>query len=142
MGGAPYESTPPAIDMIRGLSPLANHIMKLSLIGWKVTAEVIKAISTALPELHSINLDFCTLDSGAWRELLTMTAFTHLKLDGTPCSLLQVTSFAASVRRGMTLAINSRCMIASERTAFKDFIPVLNAQRDHMHLPPIFFVGF
>ena len=93
----------------------------------------------ALPEVDNISLNDCTMDSGAWRELLKLpTTFTYLGMMRTPCSHLQVTSFASCIRHGMTLRLEDACIEKeADRDSLIDFVPALNAQREAMHLPPV-----
>ena len=132
----PYKSTPPAIDMIRGLAPLASYISSLSLKGWQITAEVIVAIAEALPTLGSLSLQCCTLDKGAWRELLTLTSVSELTLESTPCGLVPLTAFASNVRHEVSLNLGYGCMKPQSYKAFEDSVPTLSAKRECAQLPP------
>ena len=138
----PLESTPPAIGMIRGLSPLANHITELALEGWQVTAEVVQSVASSLPEVNKLMFLSCSLDIGAWRELLILTSMTYLYLGNTPCSLIQLTSFASSVRRGMSLKLGQHSCMESweDYNNFVNFLPALNAQREYLNLLPFRFI--
>ena len=134
--GEPQESTLPAINMIRGLAPLAAHLVEFTLERWQVTAEVVQAIGTALPMASKLELQGCTLDSGAWRELLTLTSVSQLVLGNTPFCLMQLTAFATGIRHGLDLDLQLGCMAEADGMAFEECLPTLNSQREHMHLPP------
>ena len=136
------KSSSPYVDMIRGLAPLASHLKAFGLARWQVTSEVVEAIAASLPGVLSLKLQRCTLDAGAWREMLTLTEVSKLFLESTPFSLLQLTTFATGLRHELSLCLKHNCMEATDEKAFLEYLPTLHAQRESMGLPPFNFRFF
>ena len=131
----------PAINMIRGLAPLAAHLQHISLERWQVTSLVVEAIAVSLPTVPNLSLQHCTLDAGAWRELLTLTTVSGIILEDTPFSLLQLMAFATGLRHRLELHLSHNCMAEADLRAFLEYLPTLHAQREHMGLPPFTFTA-
>ena len=132
--GQAIPDTASAVGFVSALAPMRGlAIPRLTLDHWPVTDRTLDELVMALPFADELTLVDCSISSGAWLRMLSLTPVTHLCLVRTPVPLAQVVAFASAVSRPMVL----RCLGSTDQPGWDDFQGALMEQRRLTCLPLI-----
>ena len=136
-GSAPSDVAA-AAALVNALAPLGGILRGIRLVKWRVTTEVMQALTVSLPNTIRLSLEGCIMYSGAWQRLTVQPRLECLSfLFKTRITLSQVLLLAKGVRKSMEILIGSSCMNAVHTAAIAKAIVSLAAQRKLVGRPPV-----
>ena len=126
-----------AVALISALAPLDGFLRGVRLVRWRVTAEVLQALTVSLPNTVRLGLKHCFMNKGAWRRLMVQPRLGSLAfLGNTRISLYKVLWLAKGVRQLMEISVGLGCMTAVDKRAMPEAVASLAGQRRQ---PPVIF---
>ena len=127
-----------ALALISALAPLDAFLHGVCFRRWRVTAEVLQALTVALPNAVALGLKDCVLDVRAWLRLSIQPRLGCLMvLDKTRITLSQVLTLARDVGQKLDIVVGPGCMTPSDQMAFPKAMQSLSARRNSLDLPPV-----
>ena len=137
--------------IISALAPLSG-LAFLELEHWPVTEATMNELALALPNVGKLALESCSISSGAWLRMLSMTSVRSLTITGQQASatsamdgtavgvtipLSQIVAFASDVLHPMTLTLDYESMSMADWAGWEAIKEELEEQRRDMGLPKI-----
>ena len=136
-GSAPSDIAA-AVALISALAPLGGILRGVRLVKWRVTAEVLQALTVSLPNTVRLGLVGCIMYSGAWQRLMVQPRLECLSfLRNTRITLSQVLLLSKGVKKSMEILIGSGCMNVVHTAAIPKANVSLAAQRRLVGRPPV-----
>ena len=127
------EASDAAVALISALAPLDGILRGIRLARWRVTAEVLQALTVFLPNTFRLGLKDCIMNNGAWQRLTVQPRLESLSFLGvTQITLSNVLLLAKGVRQCMEISVGLGCMTAVDKAATPE--ASLAAQRGQ---PPV-----
>ena len=133
-----------AAGIIAALAPLSG-LASLELGQWPVTEGTVDELKQALPNIGKLTLQACTISSGAWLRLSSLTAVTDLTVTrwpwnamGSITSLAEIVAFVSHASHPMTLNFHGEAVSAADRAGWEANKETLEAERQRMGLPQIY----
>ena len=110
--------------IIAALAPLSGLVL-LELYHWPVSEATLDELALALPNVGKLILNSCSMSSGAWLRMLSLTSVTDLRitrsLDGETISLAQIIAFTSAVSRPMALTFAGGCMSKTDQAGWEAY---------------------
>ena len=134
-----------AAGIISALAPLSG-LVSLGLDYWPVTERTLDELTRSLPNVGKLTLSSCSISSGAWQRLLSLTSVTDLTIsrwsfdavdNSSAIPLAQIIAFVSDVSHPMTLNIRSEAVSEADRAGWEAVKETLEARRRRMGLPKI-----
>ena len=127
-----------AATLIRVLAPLDAILHCVSLKRWRVSSEVLQALTVALPNTVILCLKDCVMDSGAWQRLSVQPRLERLLFLGkTRITLSVLLSLVEGAGQKLEILIGPGCMAPSDQTALPKAMKSLSALRNFSDHPPV-----
>ena len=131
-------------DVISALAPLSG-LVSLELDLWLITEGTLDKIALTLPNVNELTFKSCSISSGAWLRMLTLSSLAVLTISRWPIAdadkfaipLSQIIAFTAFVLRPMTLNFNRGCVSDADHAGWDAFKETLEEQRRSMGLPKV-----
>ena len=128
-GSAPSDASV-AVALVNALSPLDATLRGIRLVKWRVTSEVLQALTVSLPNTVRLSLEDCVMYSGAWQRLMVQPRLESLSfLRMTRITLSKVMLLPKGVRQHMEILIGLGCMTAADKAAMPEAVLSFAAQR-------------
>ena len=118
--------------LVSSLAPLSS-LASLELSEWPVTEQTLDELALALPNVHTITLCACTISSGAWLRLPSLTSVTRLRIIGGTTSLAQIITLASAISRPMTLILGSTLSM-EDKAGWEAFEELIRRSNGLWHL--------
>ena len=123
------EASDAAVALISALAPLDGILRGVRLVKWRVTAEVLQALTASLPNTGRLGLKDCIMNSGAWQRLSVQPRLESLSFLGdTQIALSNVLLLAKGVSQRMEISVGLGCMTAVDKAAMPEAVASLVAQ--------------
>ena len=139
-----YGRTPDAAStagIISALTPLSG-LVSLELSHWPVTERALDELAEALPNVCKLALKSCSISSGAWDRMLSLTSVTDLTITwksfmGDTVPLAQIIAFTSAISRPMALHFNGGSVSKADRAGWEASKEYLGEQRRDLGLPQL-----
>ena len=136
------------VGVISALAPLSG-LVSLELVLWPITERTLDELVLALPDVCKLTFVSCSISSGAWLRMLSLTSVTDLtisdhpwtSMDGTAMGntvpLAQIIAFTSDVSHAVTLNFTRDSVSDADRAGWGAFKETLEEQRRIRGLPKI-----
>ena len=127
--------------IISALAPLSG-LVSLELSHWPVTERALDELAEALPNVCKLALKSCSISSGAWDRMLSLTSVTDLTITwksfmGDTVPLAQIIAFTSAISRPMALHFNGGSVSKADRAGWEASKETLGEQRRDLGLPQL-----
>ena len=124
-----------AVALISALAPLDGILRGIRLGRWRLTAEVLQALTASLPNTVRLGLEDCVMNNGVWQRLTVQPRLERLSFLGdTQIALSKALLLAKGVRQRMEISVGLGCMTAVDKAAMPEAVASLAGQRSQ---PPV-----
>ena len=112
--------------LISSMAPLSGSLASLALVNWPVSKGNLDELAEALPNVHKLTLKSCSISSGAWARMASLTSVSDLTIhrpaaDGITVPLAQIIAFATAIARPMALTFSDGAVSIEVRAGWEAF---------------------